>query len=56
MTPGDMAARGENKSFPQEVELKINFAAEFHDDRRLCRESHVEPTSLERLEDCVEEC
>jgi hypothetical protein len=47
MTPGHLHARGENKSFRQEVEPKINFAAEYHRDRRVCMESHRNPTPLE---------
>ena len=41
MTPGDLRARDKNKSIRQEIEPKINFAAEFHGGGTVCMDSHT---------------
>jgi len=56
MTPGDQHARTKNNPIEKEVELKINFAAEFHDDGAISIESSAQATPLVQLEDYVEKC
>jgi hypothetical protein len=56
MTPGDQHARTKNKLIEKEVELKINFAAEFHGDGAISIESSAQATPLVQLEDYVEKC
>jgi CCR4-NOT transcriptional regulation complex NOT5 subunit len=55
MTPGEPRSL-QKKSSAEEVEAKINFAAEFRDDRAVCVKSRRETTSPERLQDSNEDC
>jgi hypothetical protein len=43
MTPGDRLRELQNKSIRQEVEPKINFAAEFLHDSGVCKEPTARP-------------
>jgi hypothetical protein len=55
MTPGDRARESKLIRIAKEVEVKINFAGEFHDACVVCMLDRGATTPLERLEDCVED-
>jgi hypothetical protein len=55
MTPGDRARESKLIRIRKEVEVKINFANEFHDGCVVRMQDRGATTALERLEDCVED-